>query len=237
MSPTTRATRAKPQNSAGPKSNNGQKLLARARKGERTAYLHLFMSQLPDLDRFIRHEIRYSETIGAVEIGLIDPCAIIDQVYIAALNTIKKMPAKTSFRAWLRYLALHILRQQVRIEHKEEPLGPHIEHSLEQDGAVDTDLWEFYQPDDVSNVEDVLVDPSASDPEAVLELRESEDEIEKTISQLPSELSDLLRLRLIEGLSIDKIAALQNKPPAAIRLGMQEACEALRKLTGDMLQA
>jgi RNA polymerase sigma factor (sigma-70 family) len=232
----SRTNKAKPQVHSEPNSKVEQKLLTRARKGERTAYLHLFMSELPGLNRFIRHEIRYSETIGAVERGLIDPRAIIDQVYIAALNTLTKMPANMSFHGWLRYLALHILRQQVRIEYKEEPPGPSIEHSLGQDGAVDTELWEYYQPDDVVNVEDIVADRSAEDPEAVLELHETQNEIEQTINQLPSELRELLILRMVEGLSIDEIAALKDKPPALIRQAVQEACEAFRKLTAAQAQ-
>ena len=227
----SRTTRAKPLTRSKPQPKVELKLLTRARKGERKAYLVLFMSQLPSLDRFIHHEIRYTETIGAVERGLIDPCAIIDQVYIAALNTLADIPAKMSFRTWLRYLALHILRQQVRIEHKEEPVGLYIERSLGQNGTVDTDLWEYYQPDDVSNVEDLLIDQSASDPEALVELRETESEIEETINQLPSELRELLMLRMIEGLSIDEIAALKDKPPAIVHQAMHEACETLRRIT------
>jgi RNA polymerase sigma factor (sigma-70 family) len=229
----SRTVKAKSRTAHEPLSKVEQKLLTRARKGDRQAYLHLFMSYLPDLDRFIHHEIHYSETIGAVERGLIDPSAIIDQVYIAALNSLAQMPAKMALRGWLRYLALHIMRQQIRVEHEEEPAGPSLERTLKQDGTVDTDLWEFYQPDDVVNVEDVLVDESATDPEALLELRESENEIEQTINQLPPDLRELLMLRMNEGLSVDEIAALQDKPPPLIRQQMLAAFDALRSLTAS----
>jgi RNA polymerase sigma factor (sigma-70 family) len=226
-----RTTKGKPPPISEPHSAVEKKLLTRARKGDRQAYLHLFMSHLPGLDRFIRHEIRYSESIGAVERGLIDPRAIIDQVYIAALSSLAQMPSKMTSRDWLRYLAIHILRQQVRLEHQEEPAGPNLERPLRQDGTVDTDLWEYYQPDDVVNVEDVLVDASATDPEALLELRETENEVEQTINQLPPELRDLLKLRMIEGLSVDEIAVLKGRPAPVIRQGVHEAIEALRRLT------
>lgn len=207
-----------------------QKLLTLARGGDRTAYLHLFMASLPDLDRFTRHEIHYSETIGAVERGLIDPCAILDQVYIAGLNMLSKMP-KLSFRVWLRYLALHILRQQVRVEHREEPAGLSLEDSLQQDASEDTDLWEFYQPDDVLKVEDMVEDPSSTDPESVLESRETETEIEDRINTLPSEMRELLKLRFLEGLSVNEIAKTMRLAPEDVRRTMQQACEALRDLS------
>jgi RNA polymerase sigma factor (sigma-70 family) len=213
----------------GTDSKSERKLLVLARKGDRKAYLELFTQDLPSLNRFVRHEIHYSESIGAVERGLIDPSAIIDQVYIAALNTISEIPAKTAFRSWLRYLGLHILRQQVRIEHREEPAGLSIEHSVAQDDSVDTELWEYYQPDDVTNVEDLVVDHSALDPEALMELHETAKEIEQSINQLPAELREPMRLRKIEGLEIDEIAALLIKTPAEILQALQEAAQALHK--------
>jgi DNA-directed RNA polymerase specialized sigma24 family protein len=216
--------------SAGPDSKSERKLLTLARKGDRKAYLELFTTDLAGLDRFVRHELHYSETIGAVERGLIDPSAIIDQVYIAGLNTVTQMPAKATFRSWLRYLGLHILRQQVRIEHREEPAGLSIERSLGQDSSVDTELWEFYQPDDVTNVEDLVVDHSALDPEVLMELHETAKEIEQSIDQLPTELREPMRLRKLQGLEIDEIAALLLKTPAEILQALQEAAQALRKL-------
>ncbi len=204
-------------------------LLRRAGKGDREAYLHLFLQHLPSLDRFVRHQIRYAEKIGAVERGLIDPCAIVDQVYIAALSSLKQIPAKTSFRLWLRYLAVHILRQQIRIEHEEEPIGPVIERGLQPTGNVDGDLWEFYQPDDVVSNEDLLSDASAADPLIWLEQRETTSEIEQKMNDLPLELREAVTLRLIEGLDATEIATLKNTSTDAIRQAIRDACAAIRR--------
>lgn len=206
-----------------------KKLLAQAQKGDRKAFLQLFTAELPHLDRFIRHEIKYSESTGAVEQGLIDPCAILDQVYIAALNSLDSVP-KATIRGWFRYLALHILRQQIRLEHEGEPAGLVIERPLPADGSIDTDLWEYYQPDDVNNVEDTVADRSAADPVSQVELQETIAEIEETIKELPPELRDLLMLRKIEGLSVQEIATLKGRPADEILQKVQEACEALRVL-------
>jgi DNA-directed RNA polymerase specialized sigma24 family protein len=87
----------------------------------------------------------------------------------------------------------------------------------------------------VVNVEDVLVDTSATDPEALLELRETENEVEQTISQLPAELPELMMLRMIQGLSVDEIAVLKDRPAPAIRQAVHEGIDALRRLTADPL--
>lgn len=228
----TSTTKHKPVSAAKSGTKSKPNLLTRARSGDRPAYHRLFISHLSDLDRFIRHEIRYSETIGAVERGLIEPCAIIDQVYIAGQNTLSKMP-KLTFRAWLRYLALHIMRQQVRAEHTQEPIGPSIERLLTPDADVDTNLWEFYQPDDVLQMEDLLADRSAADPESVLELQETEEEIEARINALPPEMRDILTMWLMDGLTMGEIAAKSGQTAEALRRSMQQACEALREIDGQ----
>jgi RNA polymerase sigma factor (sigma-70 family) len=206
-----------------------QPWLRQAGKGDRDAYLHLFLAHMPSLDRFVRHQIRYVEKTGAIERGLIDPCAIIDQVYIAALSNLKQMPAKTSFRIWLRYLAMHILRQQIRIEFQETPPGPALERGFKPNGNVDNDLWEFYQPDDVLSNEDLLTDATAADPLQWLEQRETTSEIEQRMNELPPELREAVTLRLIEGLDAAEIAALKNTSTDAIRQAIRDACAAIRQ--------
>jgi len=204
-------------------------LLRRVRAGDREAYLQLFLQHLPGLDRFVRHIIRYAEKIGAVESGLIDPSSIIDQVYIAALADLKKMPAKTTFDNWLRYLALHITRQQIRLEHEAEPSGPDLERPWLTNANVDNDLWEFYQPDDVFSVEDVLVGGTATDPEQMLEQSETESEIRQWIEELPPELREALQLRLIEGLNAAEIAQLKHDSMDNVRQAIRDACAAVRE--------
>jgi RNA polymerase sigma factor (sigma-70 family) len=196
---------------------------------DRETFLHLFLQQLPALDRFVRHTVRHAEQTGAAERGLVDPCAIIDQVYIAALADLKKIPAQKTFDQWLRYLALHIARQQIRLEHSAEPLGLTLERPLQENGNVDSDLWEFYQPDDVVSVEDVVNDRSALDPAQLLERRETESEIERWIDELPPELREALRLRLFEGLNATEIAALKNRSMDDIRQAIRDACAVVRE--------
>lgn len=208
-------------------------LLRAARTGDRGAYLQLFLQQLPALDRFVRHNLRYAEKIGAVESGLIDPCAIIDQVYIAALADLKAMPSDSTFGGWLRYLALHITRQQIRTEHEAEPAGLALERSWPEDGDVDNDLWEFYQPDDVVSVEDVLNDRAATDPMQLVEQRETRQEIEQWIQELPPELREALQLRLIEGLDATEIATLKHETTDDVRQAIRDACAAVRARIGQ----
>ncbi len=204
-------------------------LIIQAAGGDREAYLHLFLQELPALDRFVRHTIRYVEKTGAVERGLIDPCGVVDQVYIAGLANLKKMPAKVKFGGWLRYLALYITRQQIRIEHDSTPAGPVLEGAWQEAGNPDGDLWEFYQPDDVFSVEDIINARSTDDPALLLERRETESEIEQWIQELPPELREALVLRLVEGLDAAEIAARNNSSTDDVRQAIRNACAAVRE--------
>ncbi|MGB8647238.1 MAG: sigma factor-like helix-turn-helix DNA-binding protein [Anaerolineae bacterium] len=212
---------------ADPDDKRERTLTRLARAGDRNAYLDLFVRYLSSLDLFVRHEIHYAEKGGMIERGLLDPCAVIDQVYIAGLDGVKAKPARMAFRVWLRYLALHIIRQQVRVERGEKPAGVTLEQMAPPSGNMDTELWEFYQPDEGFAMEDLLGDPR-SNPEQELEQRETVAEIEQEIDTLPVELREMLRLRLMEGMHADEIAALRNESPVAVQAALRQACEVLR---------
>ncbi len=202
-----------------------------ARQGDRDAYLDLFVRYLPSLDRFVRHEIHYAEKAGILQQGLIDPCDVTDQVYIAGMRSLKDKPARMSFRNWLCYLALCILKQQIRIEHEEGPNGLALERMVAPAGKTDSEFWEFYQPDDLYAVEDMLGD-ARGDPANELERQETAAEIAQGIAALPDELRELLQLRLLEGLHAEEIAALKSASPVAIQMALRQACEVLRGQLG-----
>ncbi len=202
-----------------------------ARQGDRDAYLELFVRYLPSLDRFVRHEIHYAEKTGIVQRGLIDPCDVTDQVYIAGMKSLKAKPGRMAFRNWLRYLALHIIKQQIRIEHKEGPNHLALERMVAPAGNTDTEFWEFYQPDDLYALEDVLGD-GHGDPVQELERQETAAEIAQGIAALPDKLRELLQLRLMEGLHADEIAALKSDSPLAVQTALRQACEVLRAQLG-----
>ncbi len=202
-------------------------LIRLARQGDRDAYLDLFVRHLPSLDRFVRHEIHYAEKAGIVQHGLIDPCDITDQVYIAGMRNLQDKPARTTARNWFRFLALRIIKQQIRTEHQEGPNGLALERMIAPPGKTDTEFWEFYQPDDLYAVEDVLGD-ARGDPAYELERQETNAEIEQGIAALPDELRELLQLRLLEGMHADEIAALKSASPVAVQDALRKACEVLR---------
>ncbi len=202
-------------------------LIRLARQGDRDAYIDLFVRHLPSLDRFVRHEIHYAEKAGIVQHGLIDPCDITDQVYIAGMRNLQDKPVRTTFRNWLRFLALRIIKQQIRIEHQEGPNGLALERMIAPAGKTDTEFWEFYQPDDVYAVEDVLGD-GRGDPASEVERQETAAEITEGIAALPDDLRELLQLRLLEGMHADEIAALKSASPAAVQNALRQACEVLR---------
>ncbi len=220
---------SKSDNGTGRHTKGEDALLHKAAQGDRQSYLKLFLEHLPELDRFVHHQVRFMEDIGAVERGLVDPCAIIDQLYIAAYSSLRQMPESLTFRTWLRFLALRILKQQVRTEHLAEPAGLALEREFREEANVDSDLWEFYQPDDVVSVEDTVSDGSAADPLQWLEQRETANEIEAQMNMLPAELGEAVRLRLLDGLDAGEIAALKHQPMDTVRQAIRDACAAIRQ--------
>lgn len=227
--PKTAKTTAKRKNN-GTRSPTERTLLLRAHDGDRIAFRDLFLRNLPKFQSFVAREIRYYENLGVIERSLLDPRAVVDQVYLAAFHNLKHRSPKMSFRAWLRELALNVTRQQAQWEHNEEPPGPSLERTAHITGQnLDTEFWEFYQPDDVISVEDTVADKNNGNPEDWIEGREMVEEIEGKVNKLDPDLRDVFVLRVIEGLSIEEIAVLKRKPETVIRQYLHDAKEELKQ--------
>ena len=103
-----------------------------------------------------------------------------------------------------------------------------VEEAIEPED-IDTDYQEYYQPDEIIKVEDVLIDADTVLPEQEVEYREIETHIDKLLSQLPADWRNAFILSLREGLSIADISANQGKSLEATRNIIEQTKEFIRK--------
>ncbi|MBN1293996.1 MAG: hypothetical protein JXB48_19320 [Candidatus Latescibacteria bacterium] len=80
-----------------------------------------------------------------------------------------------------------------------------IENTLEPED-IDTDYQEYYQPDEIVKVEDIVIDENAEIPEDKVEYEEIETYIDKILSQLPADWREAFMLIEREGLVAEEIA-------------------------------
>lgn len=91
-----------------------------------------------------------------------------------------------------------------------------IEEAIEPED-IDIDYQEYYQPDEVIKVEDILVDPDTILPEQEVVYKEIETYIDKLLAQLPADWREAFILSVREDIPIDDIAYIRGTSSSAVR--------------------
>ena len=195
------------------------------RAGDRAAFTSVLEREFDPLYRFVARELRYHEALGDIDPGELLPEDIVDEVVLQALKQARRIPHRSTFKGWLRHLALRSIHkhvQRLRLQHRMEV------RSLE-DSVLSGQKWGvWYQPDEALLWEDVLPAPVPSPEEALL-LNETQEDLEKELNALPYDQRLVFILRAIDGLSYAEIAAILNRPRNAIKSAYHQARETLRQ--------
>jgi len=200
-------------------------LLAAARIGDRAAFMALLERHINGLYRFAARELRYHEALGDLLPGEVLPEEIVDEVALRALRRAPRMPRQVSFKGWLRLLALRAIDDRVRRlrrQHKMEVLSIEAPQRTGQRGD------EYFQLDYAPTWADVLPAPVPT-PEQTVVWRETLQELEQALNQLPPDQRLAFVLHAIEGVGYAEIAAITHQPRGAVKAAYHAAREALRQ--------
>lgn len=189
---------------------------------------------LTDLYNFARGEIADRQARGDILAGDLTAEEIVDE---AALKTIKQFderPADMEFESWLRQLILDaIKRRREEIQFERERIM-----RLEDDGWVATsaaqasfedEIFDYFQPDEVLRLEDLIADGRVPTPEDVLSRRELQQYINQTLAKLPRRWREAFILYSAEGLSLEETARVMRVPIETARRSVEMAREFLRE--------
>jgi RNA polymerase sigma-70 factor, ECF subfamily len=207
-------------------------LLAATRAGDREAFITLLERHLGGLERFVAREVRYHEALGDFRPGEVLPEEIVDEVAVRALRRAPRIPRQATFRGWLRLLALRAIDERVRRlrrQHKLEAVS--LEAPLRTGQRGD----EYFQLDYALKWEDVLPAPVLS-PEQEVMLRETWQELEQVLIELPPEQRRVFVLHAIEGLGYAEIAAITRQSRDEVKAAYRAAREVLRQRFAEQFQ-
>jgi RNA polymerase sigma-70 factor (ECF subfamily) len=200
-------------------------LLAAARIGDRAAVMALLERHINGLYRFAARELRYHEALGDLPAGEVLPEEIVDEVALRALRRASHMPRQVSFKGWLRLLALRAIDDRVR-----RLCGQHTMEAVSLQQPVRTGQRgdEYFQLDYAPSWADVLP-ASTLPPEQTVVLRETLQELEQALNQLPPDQRLAFVLHAIEGVGYAEIAAITHQPRGAVKAAYHAAREILRQ--------
>ena len=199
--------------------------LTSVRAGDRAAFMALLERHINGLYRFAARELRYHEALGDLLPGEVLPEEIVDEEALRALRRAPRMPRQVSFKGWLRLLALRAIDDRVRRLRRQHTMEA---VSLQQPVRTGQRGDEYFQLDYAPTWADVLP-ASTLPPEQTVVLRETWQELELALNQLPPDQRLAFVLHAIEGVGYAEIAAITHQPRDAVKAAYHAAREALRQ--------
>jgi ribosomal subunit interface protein len=189
---------------------------------------------LDKIENYIRREIYHQVILENMPYGLIQPEAVVDDVFLEVSAKSAARPENVPLESWMFQIAREQLRK--RLENLEDSENtPRLE---ELQNMQSTPKWgdedqNFYQPDEVLRLEDLLKDEKSSNPEEVMEHEEIEVELQKAVANLPVSMREAFVLFALEGFEPDEIAMITGRTPEEV---IQEVADA-RRLLREKLRA
>lgn len=176
------------------------------------------------LYNYALREIRFRCYAGATRPGTIVVRDILDEAYASVAEQL----GSGYDERW----AHRLLYEEIR-RHIEANLDPgigsvSIEAAIEPED-IDEEYQEYYQPDEVVRVEDIVADEGGDDVEKKVEYDDAEAYIDRLLSQLPGSWREAFILVEREGLSLDAVSRNRGKSMRSVLRDYDMARKFLRQ--------
>ncbi|UVV70664.1 flagellar biosynthesis protein FliA [Brucella anthropi] len=206
----------------------------RAEAERRTLYFGLIENNLDAVYDTVRRELIYLEANGSVREGLLNVGDLVDTTILKGLERFEQRPAKFSTGDWLTRLAFETIDASAREASHALPdsaasLDAAPEAPAQDPTEADQEMFEFYQPDDVPRLEDLVADSSAADPEAEAARREEALALHRAIAALPSLWRRVLLRLELEKDTAENVSHILGIPEEDVRRVAESARAQIRE--------
>jgi len=188
---------------------------------QRKAYADLVKPHLPELYHFIRRELAYRQALGDLSPADIRADEVLDAAVARGLEGFSDSPRHLEILPWLTGVALRLIQEETdahRIRERRvstEDLAPTDAMDISDD--EDTRMYEFYQPDEVIRMEDIIPDPESNDPEQAEAVRERAILVHRALALLPPAWRHALVLADVHGMKESELADILDQTPGHLR--------------------
>ena len=175
---------------------------------------------MPRLYSFALKEVRNRIYQGQLRQGDIQVKDVLDEAIVRVSDMIKN---ETEFKE--KEVKKELYRHIIRIINKwtkERRSQLSILDKTIPPEEIDNELYEFYQPDDILHVEDVIPD-TVETPEDEVEEEELQKSIDQVISMMPDKWRQAFRLIELEGFSPDEVAMFQDRSVEEVKKEVEMA--------------
>jgi RNA polymerase sigma factor (sigma-70 family) len=204
----------------------------------RGTFFSLVSPHLNKLYHLVRHIIRYSESMGELVRGELDPEDVTDATLVRAYREFLKGYPRQDIRSWLIGIAMDVLDTEINVRQQDRQQTVHIEEDIPETPpteAVSTlgdEIMDFYQPDEDLKLEDIVPDLEVPTPEQITEAKELQRLLRSLLDQMPKEQRRALLLHDAAGRTEKEVASAIGNPEIEVERILDHAREFLRqKLT------
>jgi ribosomal subunit interface protein len=215
-----------------------------AEERERELFSTLAERHLKNLYNFVRREIAYYLATGDLPPGEITTEDVVDATLLQAYREFVKDPARREIRSWLIGLAVEKVEAELKRSKAERAGGVHMEEDIPEPppaegvSALGDEIMDFYQPDEEQKLEDIIPDMTAPTPEQILEGRELQRYINRTLATLPRVWRRAFALHYVGGLTVAEIARMIKGAEPEVERRLEYAREYLsQRLLEDGFEA
>ncbi|MBI4455913.1 MAG: HPF/RaiA family ribosome-associated protein [Acidobacteria bacterium] len=183
---------------------------------------------LDKVENYIRRELYHQVLMGNFPAGLVQPQAVLDEVFLEVRSRVTSKPPNWTVEQWMIQIARDKLQKRAQdLEVSREET--HVEEAAENVPRWEDEPLNFYQPDEVLRVEDLLPSENSVTPEELLAQHEREEQLQEAIAQLPDSIRESFVLFALEGFNSDEIAMITRKTQGRVLEEVQEAQSLLRQ--------
>jgi RNA polymerase sigma factor (sigma-70 family) len=208
---------------------------ATAEERERDLFSTIAEQRLKNLYNFIRRELAYHLAIGDLQPGEITVEDVVDATLLQAYREFANARTGQDIRTWLLGLAAAKVEAEVKRSKAERAVGVSIEEDIpetppaEEVSTLGDEIMDFYQPDEDQKLEDIIPDRKTPTPEQILESRELQRYINRTLATLPRFWRRAFVLHYVEEAPIAEVARLTQQSDSDVESALEHTREYLRQ--------
>lgn len=162
-----------------------------AEADRRQLFFDLIEDHLDTIYDTVRRELTYLECSGSVPEGYLSVRGLFDATILKGLARFERRPTEFSVRDWLTQLAFETIEAEAAaarraVPEDAAPIDAAPEAPAGEPTESDEEMFEFYQPDDVLLLEELIADDGGDDPETAVAKRQDALFLHRAIAGLPA---------------------------------------------------
>ncbi|MFQ5928972.1 MAG: HPF/RaiA family ribosome-associated protein [Acidobacteriota bacterium] len=180
------------------------------------------------IENYIRRELYHQALVENIPVGLVQAQALLDEVFLEVTSKTVARPENIPLEQWMFQIARETVKNRID-DWQAACEEPHVEEAAKTSSRWDDEVLNFYQPDEVLRLEDLLRDEHSTTPEELLAREEVREQLQEAIARLPSSIRESFVLFALEGFNSDETAMIMGKDPSEVLEDVEKARLELRR--------